>query len=131
MKKVLTIAAALTFMAAVPAEAHFQLLYTPQVNLEKPADVPFKLIFWHPMENGHAMDMGRPDSFFMVHKEKKTDLLGQLKPMTFHGAHNDCAAFETSVKVRRNGDYIFGPGSGALLREERRHLHPADHQNLP
>ncbi|MCG8510091.1 MAG: DUF4198 domain-containing protein [Rhodospirillales bacterium] len=107
MKKLLTSAAVAVIMAAAPAYAHFQLVYTPEVNIEKPAELPFKLIFWHPHENGHAMDMGQPEQFFYVHKGKKTDLMDQLKPITFHGAHNESKAFETSVKVRRNGDYIF------------------------
>ena len=76
MKTILTTAAALVLMATTPVQAHFQLLYTPQVNLEKPADLPLKLVFWHPMENGHAMDMGHPSEFFVVHKGEKTDLLG-------------------------------------------------------
>lgn len=109
MKRNTLIAAAAlgAFAFAVPANAHFQLLYTPEVNLEKPADVPLKMIFWHPLENGHAMDMGAPQEFFYVHKGKKVDLMETLKPMTFHGAHNESKAFEATVKVKRNGDYVF------------------------
>ena len=44
-------------LSASAAHAHFQLVYTPEVNLDKPKNIPVKLIFWHPMENGHAMDM--------------------------------------------------------------------------
>lgn len=94
-------------MITTPAMAHFQLLYTPEVNLENPADIPVKLMFWHPLENGHAMDMGAPQEFFYVFKEEKKDLKGQLKEITFHGANNDAKAFETTVKIQRNGDYIF------------------------
>ena len=107
MKKILTAAAVATVMAAAPAQAHFQLLYTPEVNIDKPADVPFKLVFWHPLENGHAMDMGQPEEFFYLHKGKKVDLTEALKPITFHGAHNESKAFEAAVSIKRNGDYIF------------------------
>jgi cobalt/nickel transport protein len=107
MQKRLFVAAAAAVMMAVPAEAHFQLLYTPEVNIEKPAELPFKLIFWHPLENGHAMDMGTPEDFYYLHKGNKKSLLDQIKPITFHGAHNDSKAYEASVKIRRNGDYIF------------------------
>ncbi|MQX35843.1 hypothetical protein [Roseospira navarrensis] len=47
--------AALLLPAA--AGAHFQLSYTPTVQIDRPGDVPVKLIFWHPFENGHVMDM--------------------------------------------------------------------------
>jgi len=106
-KTILGAATALSLLASAPAFAHFQLVYTPEVNLEKPAEVPFKLIFWHPFENGHAMDMGQPLEFYYIHKGKKTDLMDSLKPMTFKAPHNESKAFESVVKVRRNGDYIF------------------------
>lgn len=90
------------------ANAHFQLVYTPEVNIEKPGKLPFRLIFWHPMENGHAMDMGKPQEVFYVFKGQKTDLLKSLKPITFQGkeANNKAAAFALDLDVKRNGDYI-------------------------
>lgn len=100
-------AAALACVAA-PAQAHFQLIYTPEANLEKPAEIPFLLLFWHPFENGHAMDMAKPEQFFVLHGGKKTDLLGTLTPVTFNGSENKAAAFETKVPVRQLGDYVFG-----------------------
>jgi len=110
MKKNATCAAlaAAALLAATPASAHFQLLYTPEVNVEKPGDLPVKLVFWHPMENGHAMDMGEPLDFFVVFKGEKQDLTSTLEPITFHGASNEAKAYEAAVPVKRNGDYIFG-----------------------
>ncbi|MBK5947632.1 nickel transporter [Rhodobacter veldkampii DSM 11550] len=102
------LAALIALMLATPAAAHFQLIYNPDSNLEKPADLPFKLIFWHPMENGHAMDMGQPESFFYVFKGEKTDLTGALTPFTFKGAGNEALGFEAVVPVKRNGDYLLG-----------------------
>lgn len=104
--KLQTLAAlAMSAALAAPANAHFQLLYTPEVNLEKAGDIPFKLIFWHPFENGYVMDMGNPEQFFYVHKGKKKDLLDTLKPMKFDGAANSAAAFEATVPMKRVGDY--------------------------
>lgn len=107
MKKLLT-ASILAMGLALPASAHFQLIYNPEANPAEPGEMPFKLIFWHPFENGHAMDMGQPEEFFMVFKGERTDLINSLTPITFHGAHNESAAFEGTVPVRRNGDYIVG-----------------------
>jgi cobalt/nickel transport protein len=87
------------------AQAHFQLLYTPEVMLDQPSELDFKLVFGHPMENGHAMDMGEPEDFFVVFKGEKTDLKDRLKPITWQGAHNEAKAYEASYKIRRNGDY--------------------------
>jgi len=102
---------AVLVMAAITvasnAHAHFQLVYTPEQVVLKNGLMPFKLIFWHPFENGHAMDMAKPESFFVVHKGQRTDLMGSLKPITFHGAENKANAFELSVPVNENGDYVF------------------------
>ena len=65
------LAAATTLLAAGSAQAHFQLLYTPEVNLEKAGKLPVKMIFWHPMENGHAMDMGQPEQFALFFKGRR------------------------------------------------------------
>lgn len=108
MKKLFSsLAVALGLSASFAAHAHFQLVYTPEVRLENPATLPMKLVFWHPMENGHTMDMGKPEAFFVVHKDTKTDLMPLLKPITFKGKDNSAKAFEANVQVRRNGDYIF------------------------
>ncbi|WPL18744.1 Nickel uptake substrate-specific transmembrane region [Thiorhodovibrio winogradskyi] len=102
----LTATAAATLSTGV-AQAHFQLLYTPEVMLEQPGNINFKLVFGHPMENGHVMDMGEPEDFFVIFKGEKTDLMGSLKPITWKGGHNEAKAYEASYKVRRNGDYSF------------------------
>ncbi len=94
-------------LAAAPAaEAHFQLVYTPEVNVEKPGNLPMRLVFWHPMENGHVMDMGQPREFFVVTKDGKTDLLPALKPITFKGSENAAKAFAVDLPVKKNGDYV-------------------------
>nr|WP_321525919.1 DUF4198 domain-containing protein [uncultured Cohaesibacter sp.] len=96
---------AAALVASTAASAHFQLVYTPEVNLAKAGDVPFKLIFWHPFENGHVMDMGKPAAFYALYKGEKIDLMDSLKPIRFKGASNEADAFEGALKVKRNGDY--------------------------
>ncbi|NJO54350.1 MAG: DUF4198 domain-containing protein [Bacteroidales bacterium] len=99
-------AAGVLLIAAPAAQAHFQLAYTPEVNLEKPAAVPMKFVFWHPLENGHVMDMDEPEALVMVFKGEKIDLKSKLKPITFQGADNKAKAYETVLDIKRNGDYI-------------------------
>lgn len=108
-KKILTTMAVGLSLAAMsaPAQAHFQLLHTPEVNLADPATIPLQLVFWHPMENGHVMDMAKPREFYYVFRGEKHDLLDSLKEITFEGKDNSAKAFATEAKVQRNGDYIF------------------------
>ena len=101
-----SLAAAAALLAPTVASAHFQLSYTPEVNIARPGDVPVKLIFWHPFENGHVMDMGQPLDFYMVHRGEKIDLMDSVTPITFQGASNSAAAFEATVPVKRSGDYV-------------------------
>ncbi|WP_424944927.1 DUF4198 domain-containing protein [Aliiroseovarius crassostreae] len=105
MKKTL-LAAAVAAFVPVSASAHFLLQHTDEVLIDKPGDVPMGLIFWHPMESGHAMDMAAPQEFFMIHNGQKTDLLDRVAPATFKGKHNEAAAFTASVPVKRSGDYV-------------------------
>ncbi len=93
-------------LAALPASAHFQLIYTENTQITKPGDVPAKLIFWHPFENGHVMDMGKPIEFFVVSRGKKTDLMDTLKETKFQGAENAAVAYDATIPVKRSGDYV-------------------------
>ncbi len=90
-----------------PVLAHFQLVYTPEVNIQRPKTLPFRLVFTHPFSNGHTMEMGEPEEFVYFHKGKKVDLKPTLKPITWYGATNHAAAYAAEVKIKRNGDYIF------------------------
>ncbi len=98
--------AAAALLAAAPASAHFQLVYTPEVNLARPGDVPLALIFWHPMENGHVMSMERPQALYAVHRGERIDLTDTLEPFAFQGAGNAGTAFGASLPVKRLGDYV-------------------------
>ncbi|HAT86064.1 MAG TPA: DUF4198 domain-containing protein [Rhizobiales bacterium] len=104
--KKLGLATAALALSISSSSAHFVLAYTPEVNLERAGDVPLKLIFWHPFENGHVMDLAKPEAVYMMHKGKKIDLMDSLKPITFKGASNEAKAFDATAKIKRNGDYI-------------------------
>ena len=103
---VLGVALAASPIAITGAEAHFQLIYTDAVQVDAAGDVPLKLIFWHPFENGHVMDMGQPVEFFAVHRGEKIDLMDTLKQTTFTGRENSAIAYDATVPVKRSGDYV-------------------------
>ncbi len=100
--------AALATLLVMPAQAHFQSVYSPDANLDVPGAVPLKLLFWHPGDNGHVMDMGTPQELFYVFRGERTDLTDTLSPITFKGSANEGAGYAATLPVRRNGDYIVG-----------------------
>ncbi|MBG0774904.1 MAG: DUF4198 domain-containing protein [Desulfovibrionaceae bacterium] len=105
MKRTL-LAALLVLSIGTPAQAHFQMLYTPQMAMEKGGTLDLKLVFTHPFEAGHTMNMGAPQEFFMVHKGEKTDLKDTLKKITWTSLTNSGDAYEAKVKARSMGDYV-------------------------
>ncbi|MEA2083177.1 MAG: DUF4198 domain-containing protein [Thermodesulfobacteriota bacterium] len=108
MKKVIYIFTGLLVITmAMPALAHFQTIYTPEAALNKGKTIDLKLVFTHPFEAGHTMDMGKPEQFFVVRKGKKNDLLDTLKPITWTSLTNSGKAYETSYKLRGMGDNVF------------------------
>jgi cobalt/nickel transport protein len=106
-KAVVALAGMLVLAMTIPAMAHFQMIFTPESALQQADTIGLKLVFTHPFEAGHTMDMGQPEQFFMVRKEKKNDLLATLKPITWTSLTNSGAAYETTVKLRGMGDNIF------------------------
>lgn len=108
MKKAVTFATLLMVLVfCAPAMAHFQMIYTPEAALPKAKTIDLKLVFTHPFEAGHTMDMGKPEQFFVVRKEKKKDLLSTLTPITWTSLTNKGAAYETTYKLRGMGDNVF------------------------
>ncbi|KHT38460.1 DUF4198 domain-containing protein [Vibrio sp. 16] len=97
--------AALSLSAA--SQAHFLLMHTPTSQLDAPTTVDMKVVFGHPMDNGHVMDIEKPEALTVTFKGKKTDLLETLQPIEWTGPDNKAKAFELEYKIRRNGDYIF------------------------
>ncbi len=110
--------AVLTVLMAVPAFAHFQMVYTPKSALtpEDPSKVDLLLVFTHPFEAGHTMSMGLdaagkihpPKMFGLLQKGKKTDLLGKLKPIEFTSLTNKGQGYELKgLRLKGMGDFIF------------------------
>lgn len=109
MKKMMTIilAGLALIILAAPAMAHFQMLYTPESALEKAGPIDLKLVFTHPFEAGHTMEMEKPERFFVVRKGKEKDLLDTLKPIKWTSLTNRATAYETTYRLRGMGDNVF------------------------
>ncbi len=111
-KKLAAVLTGLTLIgSAVGASAHFQMIYTPEMAMNKGGKIPLKLVFTHPFEAGHTMDMGKPEQFYVVrtrgeNEPKKKDLLDTLKPITWTSLTNDGKAWETTYQAR-GGDHAF------------------------
>lgn len=108
-RKMIPLIAALAVASfAFPAFAHFQMVYTPESALERPEELDLKIVFTHPFEAGHTMDMAGVEQFFMVNKEKKTELRTSLNPISWSGLSNAGKAYEAKIKLRGMGDFVFG-----------------------
>lgn len=99
-------AATLATLIPITGQAHFLLPYAAETQIAKPGDVPLAVVFWHPFENGHVMDMQAPEAFYMIHHGEKTDLMDRLEATVFKGAQNEGAAFRATLPVTRSGDYV-------------------------
>lgn len=93
--------------ASFAANAHFQLIHTPEMLRDKGGKITLKMPFTHPAESGHVMDMAAPLSFSVVHKGKRTDLANTLKPIQWTSSANTGAAYEATVKLKGLGDFIY------------------------
>lgn len=122
MKKgLITAACMFAFMVmSLPAQAHFMMVYTPEIAKEKGGDMDFRLVFTHPAEAGHTMDMGGAQEFYALYqrgdnKAKKIDLKGYLKEIDWTNPESKGKGFEAMIPrklVRSMGDYtfVFKPG---------------------
>ena len=105
-KMVLLISLLLAFSLSAPADAHFQMIYSPD-SVPKSKKLTLKLVFTHPFEAGHTMDIGKdqnghihsPIAFGEMHKGKKKDLLDKIKPITFTSLTNSGKSYEAKVKL--------------------------------
>ena len=86
--------------------AHFQLIYTETTIIEKPKPVPAKLIFWHPMENGHVMDMAKPLEVSVYHRGQPINITDQAQQAVFTGQHNSAISWDINIPIKRSGDYV-------------------------
>ena len=109
----------LLFLVAMASFAHFQMIYTPTSVVEGNS-VDFKIVFTHPAEAEHAMDIGKNEAgeikgfekFFSVHKEKVQDLLPSLKKTQFTALENSASAYDLTLN-KDNG--FKGGGDWALV----------------
>ena len=112
----LLLGSAAAVLATTAADAHFQLLYTPEAALNESAAIELALVFSHPFDNGFTMNMGKPEEFYVVAQRgegdpRKTDLLQYLEPIEWTGGE-DTKASAYIVRPPRNvtrslGDYTF------------------------
>lgn len=108
LKKIGGLACALVCLLSAPSFAHFQMIYTPESALDKGQNLDLKIVFTHPFEAGHTMDMEGIESFVMLHKGKQTDLMSSLKPILWTSLGNSGKGYEATVPARSMGDYVFG-----------------------
>jgi len=100
---------------ASPASAHFMMLYTPEIAKTESSDLDMRVVFTHPAEAGHTMDMGGINEFYMIHQRgdnepKKTDLKNYLKQIEWKNPESSGPAFSALIprkEVRSLGDYTF------------------------
>lgn len=126
MKRLL-LALCFTLVTAVPAFAHFQMIYTPEIALSEGDALDMKLVFTHPFDAGHTMDMAPVEEFYVVSqrgeaaKPKKTDLKEYLAEISWASLTNSGKAYEAKLPkkiVRSMGDYVFVLVPGPYYEEE-------------
>lgn len=89
------------------AQAHFQMLYTPDLIRERGGQITLKMPFTHPAASGHVMTADAPLSFYKIRKGKKTDLMDTVQAINWTSAENTGPAYEADVKLRGLGDHVF------------------------
>ncbi|WP_420555256.1 DUF4198 domain-containing protein [Neptuniibacter marinus] len=89
------------------AQAHFQMVYTPDLLRERGGLINLKLPFTHPADSGYVMSVEPPEQFYVVKKGKKTDLLSGVKASKWTSAENTGDAYEVDVALRGLGDHLF------------------------
>ncbi len=127
MKRGLLLAGLMTLLLSTPALAHFQMLYTPQSALEQGGTMSLKLIFTHPFDGSHVMDMAPIQEFYVVHQRgeegeaRKTDLKDHLKEIKWTAGNSTGKAYEAAVParlMRSMGDYVFVLTPGPYYEEK-------------
>ncbi len=109
-------AATILAATAIAASAHFQVIYTPETEVESQS-VDFKLFFTHPYDGNTIMLTGRNeelegdgiDEVFLYHNGEKTDLTDDLEEVSF-SCMNDTAdgynlTIDRSNGFQTGGDY--------------------------
>ncbi len=87
------------------ASAHFQIILPSDdlINDGENTELEIQLIFTHPSEASHTMDMEKPEMFGVLHKGKKNDLTNSLKSFSYQGGK----AWEAIYDAKGFGDFVF------------------------
>lgn len=85
--------------------AHFQMLLPSDDFIDEGESnvIELQLIFTHPAEASHTMDMDKPLGFGVYHKGRAQDLTDTLREFEFSGAR----AWRTEFAARGAGDFVF------------------------
>jgi cobalt/nickel transport protein len=94
----------LLVLFATAAQAHFQIL-VPSADIAGPEnrEIGLEIVFTHPMEQGPAMEMGRPVRFGVAVDGKQHDLMDRLAERKVDGKR----AYAAKYTVQSPGDHIF------------------------
>lgn len=126
-KHFIPLLAALCVLTVVSsAFAHFMVVYTPEIALHEGRELDMRILFTHPAEAGHMMDMGGIEEFYVVKQRgdaepKKVDLKQYLKDITWKNPHASAPAFSAAIakkEVRSMGDYVFVMKPGYYFEKE-------------
>lgn len=94
-------------IVSTAAQAHFQMVYTPELLRDRGGEITLKMPFTHPAASGHVMDVEAPLEFYKIRKGKKTDLIDTVKASQWTSAENTGGSYEADVKLRGLGDHVF------------------------
>lgn len=111
---------------SIPASAHFMMLYTPEIAKDKGSDMDMRIVFTHPAEAGHTMNIGGVQDFYVLTQRgdaeaKKVDLKSYLKEIDWKNPHSKGKGYSALIpkkKVRSMGDYMFVFTPGYYFEEE-------------
>jgi len=102
------------------------VVYTPEIALHEGKDLDMRILFTHPAEAGHMMDMGGIEEFYLVKQRgdsepRKVDLKKYLKEITWKNPEASAPAFSALIpkkEVRSMGDYVFVMKPGYYFEKE-------------
>ncbi|WP_245583313.1 DUF4198 domain-containing protein [Oceanospirillum beijerinckii] len=117
LRKLLLSTVAAGCLSASTAQAHFQMIYTPELLQERGGQLSLKMPFTHPAASGHVMTIDQPEAFYQIRKGKKTDLLDQVKTTQWTSSENTGVSYQADVRLRGLGDNIFVLQSAPYLEE--------------
>lgn len=95
----------MVLMYSTGSGAHFQMILPSTDVIQEGASnaIELQLIFTHPADASHSMDMPRPLEFGVYHKGRSRELTDTLEEYDFQGAQ----AWTTEFVARGAGDFVF------------------------